>query len=116
MTQDPLDALQSFYDECQMAPIPESLSHPPKGPWWLRLAIPLAGLGFGSALAVAIVASPMPASQQAGMATAEAIAYRSLAIIPDAPANRTERIDHTWLRVPLHEIYAFRTGGPKWTV
>jgi len=90
MTPDPLDALQSFYSECQTAPVPESLSQLPKAPWWLRLAIPLGGVGFGCALAAVIVLSPMPASTNEGMATAEAIAHRSLAASLPASTAKTQ--------------------------
>ena len=71
MTSDPLDELQSFYNDCQMAPVPTTLTTGPVAlPWWCRLMVPLGGLSFGGLVAVALLTSgTSPTKQEALEAT-----------------------------------------------
>jgi len=79
MNLDPLDA---YYAECRVAPVPESLLVQPLPlPWWVRLLIPLGGLGFGGLVAILLVLSPHSDSQQAGAQAAEAVSRAQLGLV-----------------------------------
>ena len=109
MTPDPLDALKGFYDECQAAPVPESLVQPPRTPWWLRLIVPLGGVGVGGALALAILAAPAPSSREIGIKAAQELAYRSLAL--QAPHPRPQSLNAR----QLPKVAARRKEGARWS-
>ena len=55
MTNDPLDHLEAFYQNCHTAPVPQTTK--PKLPFW---TVPAMGLGFGGALALVLMILPLP--------------------------------------------------------
>jgi hypothetical protein len=71
MTPEPIDPLQSFYNDCHLAPVPDSLTVVPAMlPWWCRLLVPAGGLGFGGLLALVLLTSgSSPTKQEALEAT-----------------------------------------------
>ena len=90
MNQDPLDHLQSFYDDCNSAPLPTSLTvQPQRARWWQRALLPMGGISLGGVIAMAIVTAPSAPDNQATEQVALSIARRQLVAIqpPAAPLH-----------------------------
>jgi hypothetical protein len=73
VNQDPIEHLDSFYEECHMAPVPATLlTQPIRLPVWVRLAIPVSSLSFGAVLAGLLIAGSFGESQQHGLEASRA--------------------------------------------
>lgn len=95
MNPDPLDSLDAFYQECHVAPVPDSLAGT-RPPHWTRWLIPAGGLGLGFAIALAIVAAPSKANDAEAVNAARALArsrYRQSA--PPARKMGSETVRRT---------------------
>jgi hypothetical protein len=74
-----IDPLDSFYDECRVAPVPASLTVPSiPSPWWVRVSIPVGGLSLGGLLALLLIAFPAAASQQKADEAARSLSFAQL--------------------------------------
>jgi len=79
-----MDALDEFYEECRMAPIPLGLlANPVPLPWWKRLVIPFAGLSLGSIVGLLVLCFPTHPSEELGAQAARALSQTQMRARPE---------------------------------
>jgi len=92
MNPDPLVELESFYDECRGATVPQRLLICPVAlPWWQRVAIPLAAISFGGLVALLILALPSNPSIEFRDQAARALLESQMRQAPQLPAPHHSR-------------------------
>ena len=116
VTEDPISSLDSFYDECRIAPVPERvLASNPKLRVWMRASIPFAGLAFGGLLAAALILTPAAPSASIGEDVAQSVAKIRIAAQAFAREGSFRPV-RTSPPKPGRRIQGSTAGGTRWNV